>query len=214
MSEMNETPRSPREDAPENEERPQETAAMDEQPAQLDAESEIVEAPAQETAGRTPEEEAEHWHEQYLRTLADADNYRKRTERDRVQVRRYAVEDLLRTLLPFLDSLEMAAGASGSADEIREGVRLALAEAMRLLGEKGLASIEAVDTQFDPRVHEAVGMRPDPERPAGTVLDDVRRGYMLHDRVLRASRVHISVEPPKQSGPPSVDEDTDEAEEV
>ena len=205
---MNEIPRPPRENAAEGEDRLKETAAMDEQPAQFDAETEAVEAAAEEIAERTPEEEAKHWHEQYLRTLADADNYRKRTERDRVQVRRYAIEDLLRTLLPFLDSLEMAAEAEGGADEIRAGVRLALAEAIRLLREKGLAAIESVDAQFDPRVHEAVGMRPDPERPAGTVLEEVRRGYMLHDRVLRASRVHISIEPPP---PPAAKEDPEEA---
>ena len=69
---MNEIPRPPRENAAEGEDRLKETAAMDEQPAQFDAETEAVEAAAEEIAERTPEEEAKHWHEQYLRTLADA----------------------------------------------------------------------------------------------------------------------------------------------
>lgn len=151
-----------------------------------------------ERAEAPAEESAEVWKDKYLRALAELDNFRKRTERERDQVRRYAVEDLLRSILPVLDALEYAHAAEGDADAIRDGVRLALDDAMRILGDTGLARIDGVDEPFDPRFQEAVGVLPDEERAAATVLQVERTGYRLHDRVLRPSRVIISIRPPRE----------------
>ncbi len=147
-----------------------------------------------------PESEEKDYQELYLRTLADLDNYRKRVERDREQGRRYAAENLMRSLLPVLDSLKLAVDAAGESDDVcKEGVQLALDDFLRILRDRGMEPIEALDQPFDPRYHEAVGMLPDPDRPAGTVVKEERRGYRLRDRVLRASRVQITVQPPKPS---------------
>ncbi len=155
-------------------------------------------------------EEKTDWKDKYLRALAELENMRKRTERDRAQTHKYALEDVLRNILPVLDSLHYALRAEGDAAAIREGVELAISDAHRILGEQGLVQIDALHQPFDPRWHEAVGMRPDSDHPAGTVIEEERRGYRLHDRVLRPSRVHISVEPPQ----PQAEDDEAEAEQA
>ena len=116
-----------------------------------DADSTESIEPTEEAAA----EQTIDWKDKYLRALAEAENVRKRTERERIQTHKYALEDVLRNILPVLDSLHYA--------------------------------LKAED--------EAVGMRPDSAHPAGTVIEEERRGYKLHDRVLRPSRVQIS-EPP------------------
>jgi molecular chaperone GrpE len=159
-------------------------------PAEEQAASEAVEEPV-------AVETAEDWREKYLRALAELDNFRKRSERDREQMRRYSLEGALRSLLPVLDSLAYARDAEGDAEDIREGLALVLSDALRILGDLGVEPIDALDEPFDPRFHEAVGVLPDTERAQGTIVVEERRGYRLHDRVLRPSRVHISIRPPE-----------------
>lgn len=147
-------------------------------------------------APEAPTPPPEDWRDRYLRALADLDNYRKRMERERESARTHANEEFLRPLLPLLDALRSVVSSEGEVAALREGVRLALAEALRLLGEKGLEPIEAEGMPFDPRFHEACGMVPDASRPAGTVAKEILRGYRFRDRLLRASRVLVAVAPP------------------
>jgi molecular chaperone GrpE len=139
--------------------------------------------------------DAEDWKDKYLRSLAEIDNMRKRGERERASARKFALEALMRDLLPVLDSLEFAAEAEGDADAIRKGIEIALADALRVLQSNGLETIEAHGQTFDPRFHEAIGMRPHEELEPGKVVEEERKGYKLHDRVLRPSRVHIVIAP-------------------
>jgi molecular chaperone GrpE len=163
-------------------------------------EEEPVETPDAEPVGEAveaaPEPEPD-WKDRYLRALAELDNSRKRAEREADHRRRYALEGFLRELLPVLDALEHATDAGDAADAIREGLRLALADAGNILKRAGVEPIEAKGQPFDPRLHEALGMEPAPPGQApGTVLREVRRGYRFHDRVLRPSRVFIAIAPP------------------
>ena len=151
--------------------------------------------------GAVRDESADEWREKYLRTLAELDNYRKRMERERENSRRYALEGLLRNLLPVLDDLQLASAAEGDFESIRKGVEIALRDAMHILGEHGLELIEAMDRPFDPRFHEAMGGIPDTGRAPGTVVTELRRGYVLHDRVIRPSKVQVAVEPPAEPTP-------------
>ncbi|MHC4933079.1 MAG: nucleotide exchange factor GrpE, partial [Planctomycetota bacterium] len=173
---------------------PEEQESVNEQIAD---EETVVEEVGEAAAEPALQEIAEEWREKYLRTLAELDNFRKRSERDSSHVRKYALEGFLRNLLPVLDALHMAADAEGDAKAIRDGVVLALNDAMRILGEKGVEEIEALDELFDPRWHEAVGMLPAEDCPPGTVVKEERKGYRMHDRVLRPSRVHISMRLPE-----------------
>ncbi|MEE8107226.1 MAG: nucleotide exchange factor GrpE [Planctomycetota bacterium] len=165
-----------------------------------------AEAPAEGVEAIDPETTVEYWKDRYVRTLAELDNYRKRTERARAAGQQYAIEDLCRRLIPSLDALGLAIEAAGDADEIKGGVELALKDLLRVLGDKGMKPIDALHQQFDPRFHEAVGMQPSEEHPAGTVLAEMQRGYMLHDRVLRASRVQIAMAMPEMADEPETAE--------
>jgi len=157
-------------------------------------------APEEEIPDVEPKGAEEDWKDKYLRTLAELDNMRKRGERERASARKFALEALMRDLLPVLDSLEFAAEAEGDADAIREGIKMSLADALRVLQSHGLESIEAHGESFDPRFHEAIGMRPHEELEPGRVVEEERKGYKLHERVLRPSRVHIVIAPPEQEG--------------
>ena len=162
------------------------------------------------------EEVVEDFKDKYLRTLAEFDNMRKRGERERISARKYALEGLMRDLLPVLDSLEFAASAQGDADAIREGIEIALAGALRVLQSHGLETIVSHGEVFDPRVHEAIGMMPHDEFEAGRVAVEHRKGYLLAERVLRPSQVHIVIAPAAaddtaQDGENSADSDGEES---
>jgi len=163
------------------------------------------EAPVPSEAEAPAEENGNDWREKYLRSLAELDNFRKRVERDRELSRQYALEDLVRALLPVLDNLELACASEGGADAIREGVALALKDALRVLGDRGLEAIEAVDRPFDPYLHEAMAGIPDAAHEPGTCVAELCRGYTLHGRVLRPSKVHVAVEPPASADQPAED---------
>jgi molecular chaperone GrpE len=162
-------------------------------------ETEVEEAGAAEAET----ESAEEWRDKYFRTLAELDNYRKRMERERRHERRFAQDGLMRSLLPVLDSLEIACNAEGDLASIRQGIELALQDALRVLGEHGLQPIEALGKPFDPMVHEAMRMIPADAAP-GTVVEELSRGYLLHDRVLRASKVCVAMQKPEED---DVDDD-------
>jgi len=177
---------------------------------------EPVDGSAEQVEAVDPETTVEYWKDRYVRNLAELDNFRKRSERARAAGQQYAIEDLCRRLIPSLDALGMAIEAAGDAEEIKGGVELALKDLLRVLSEKGMKPIDALHEPFDPRFHEAVGMQPSDEHPVGTVLLEMQRGYMLHDRVLRASRVHIAMAMPEmtdESDPTNADSDASDSEE-
>ena len=129
-----------------------------------------------------------------LRTAAEFDNYRKRVERERRELSEYAGADVLTDLLPIVDDLERAlqAPAGGDAETYRKGVELILRQMLSLLQKRGVKPIEAVGTQFDPRVHEAVMQEVSAEHREGEVIAELRRGYTLGERLLRPSVVKVA----------------------
>ena len=129
-----------------------------------------------------------------LRTAAEFDNYRKRVERDRREQAEFAVADALQELLPIIDNLELALGsAAGSdADAYRKGVELIHQQMVELLRKRGVKPIAAVGADFDPRVHQAVVHEASTEHREGEVMAEMRRGYMLGDRLLRAALVKVA----------------------
>jgi molecular chaperone GrpE len=143
-----------------------------------------------------PPDPAAEWRDKYLRALAELDNYRKRQERDREIARVYATEALLRDVLPVVDDLETAARIDASPEAIREGIAIALRNLVNALEAKGMKPIESVGLPFDPRFHEAMGVLPAGDKPPGTVVAELKRGYVFHDRVLRPARVQIAMASP------------------
>ena len=128
-----------------------------------------------------------------MRTLADFDNYRKRAERERDEARRHAVAAPLQDLLEVLDNLRLALTAGGSAEDVKRGVELISRQFEEILRRHGVREIAAVGASFDPVLHEAVAREEDASVSAPTVAVELRRGYLLHDRLLRAAMVKVAV---------------------
>lgn len=143
--------------------------------------------------------EAAEAQDRYLRALADFDNYRRRVQREREEWRRQAQEELLREILPALDNFDRAltAGPAPGADGgFRAGVELIHRDFLKALERVGVRPFSAVGEPFDPLRHEAVARVERADVPDRTVVDEMQRGYLFHERVLRPARVVVAVEPP------------------
>ena len=128
-----------------------------------------------------------------MRTLADFDNFRKRSERERQETRKYALLEPLREFLEVVDNLGLALSAAGSADDLKRGVEMIHRQMQELLRRLGVKEIEALNQPFDPALHEAVQREEDPTVQKATVVGELRRGYMLHERLLRPTMVKVAV---------------------
>ncbi|RKY68912.1 MAG: nucleotide exchange factor GrpE [Candidatus Latescibacterota bacterium] len=141
------------------------------------------------------EAELSQKHEQLLRLAAEFENYKKRVNRDFAVLVKTANENLIKQLLPTLDNLERALNHSKTEDNfnsLREGVEMIFGQLLETLKKEGLTPIEAVGKPFDPHLHEAVMQVEDAKHPSGTVVDEVERGYMLNDKVLRHTKVVVN----------------------
>jgi molecular chaperone GrpE len=139
-------------------------------------------------------------HDQLLRLSAEFENYKKRMNRQMDDFRKYANETLLKDLLSVVDNLERALNTSGenSGESIHacvtEGVEMTLSEILKILSKFNVTPIVALGKPFDPVFHEAVMQEESEEQPANTVLNELQKGYLIHDRLLRPSMVVVSKE--------------------
>jgi len=129
-----------------------------------------------------------------LRAAADLENYRKRSLREKDDFQKFAVEGLLRDLLPVADNVDQAMAHLASSDlpTVRTGVEMTYKSFLDALKKKGVTPFDAKGAVFDPNLHEAVQTVPSDDVPAGRVVAEVRRGYLIHDRLLRAAMVVVS----------------------
>ena len=139
--------------------------------------------------------------DRYLRTVADFENYRKRSEREKDDFRKYAITNLLRDLLPVLDNFDRALDHAAEGDDFHKGVLLIYKQLYDILQKAGLKPIDDVNVRFNPNIHEAVIREENPSVPAQTVTALLQKGYFLHDRLLRPALVKVAV-----VGPEKVDE--------
>ena len=133
--------------------------------------------------------------ERYLRLAADFENFRRRKNQELADRSRYASEDAARALLPVLDNLRRAVGhAADAGDEavMVSGLELVVREFETALEKLGVEPIEAEGQPFDPALHEAIGGEEREGVDVDTVIDEVQRGYRLHDRVIRPSLVRVA----------------------
>ncbi len=134
----------------------------------------------------------EHY-DRLLRLTAEFDNYRKRTERERRELIEQAAGDLLGDLLPIVDDLERALAADArDGDAYRRGVEIIHKQMIDVMARRGVAPIEAVGADFDPTLHQAVVHEPSDGHRDGEVVEELRRGYTLRGRLLRASMVKVA----------------------
>lgn len=136
--------------------------------------------------------------EKYLRLVADFENYKKRIHKERVELLRMANEGLLLELLPVLDNLERALRAARSSpspvasESLIEGIEITLRLFKGILEKAGVKEIESVGQPFDPTLHHAVEQVESACDPEDTVVEEVLRGYLLDQRVLRPALVKVS----------------------
>lgn len=152
---------------------------------------------------RTIEEQkqfAQNNYEKFLRAYAELENYKKRAEKDKVDILKYANEDLVRDLLPFVDNLQRAvehasAEKDNDPEALIEGVKLTLKDLMRTLEKHGLKPIESVGGVFDPNLHEAMMQVQSDDHEPQTIVEEFQKGYLLKDRLLRPARVSVAMKP-------------------
>jgi molecular chaperone GrpE len=134
------------------------------------------------------------------RAQAELVNYRKRSDEERIAQQQYSNSRLIIKLLPVVDELELAvnhADNSGSRDPWVEGVKLIQRKVSSLLESEGVSKIEAIGAQFNPLEHEAVGAEVSTKYPPGYVIEVVRDGYRLHERVIQPAQVVVAREAPQ-----------------
>ena len=161
-------------------------------------------------------EETKAHQEQYLRTLADMENLRKRTQREKEELAKFANENILREILPVIDNLERAvehADQVANGGGLLEGVKMTLTQFSQVLGRFGVEPVEALGQPFDPALHQAMGQIESDEQPVNTVIQQMQKGYQLNERLLRPAFVMVAKAPsapvPEEENPDTTNE-TDE----
>jgi molecular chaperone GrpE len=170
-------------------------------PASVETDAPVEEVKAA-LAAKT--EEAQALHERYLRLAAEFDNYRKLSQRDMREASRFANEGMLRELLPIVDNLERAVkAAQGTAngEGLVRGVELTLKQFGETLAKFGVRPVASVGDPFDPTCHQAVARVERPDVPENQVIEEFQKGYLLHDRILRAAMVSVAGAPAGGTAP-------------
>jgi len=175
------------------------TDSADEQTA--DNASDTADSPADEAADKveekpkepTAEEQLAELKDRYLRLMAEYDNYRKRTLKEKTELLLGGSEKTVKAILPILDDFERAmADKSDDVEAIKKGTELIFSKFNKVLEGLGLKKIEAIGAEFDTDLHEAVAMIPAPtDDMKGKVIDCVQTGYSLNDKVIRCAKVAV-----------------------
>ena len=175
--------------------------AADERPAAKPSETAEQEAAPAEAPAAEPD-----WKDLYARLLADFDNFKKRTARDREDTYRFAEADILRDFLPVVDNLALALStAKDAADPFVKGVRLVYDTFLGSLRDHGAEPFDSVGQELDTEKMEAIAQLPSAEVEEGRVSNEVKRGWTLKGRVLRAAQVVVSAGAPAPAAPASPD---------
>lgn len=134
------------------------------------------------------------WKDRYARAMADFDNFRKRTARDREDLVKFAASDVLKDILPTVDNLARALSeAKDKADDpFVAGVKLVYDGLVKALADHGATPLDAVGEPFDANYHEALAQLPSDDVEEGNVMSEVKRGWMLNGKLLRAAQVVVS----------------------
>jgi molecular chaperone GrpE len=174
-------------------------------------EAEIAQSPEERIAALVSA--VDELRDRFLRAAAETDNVRKRAERDVADARAYGITSFARDVLSVADNLSRAldtigeearAGAEGTLKSLLDGVELTRREMQNILKKHGVRELDPKGEKFDPNFHQAMYEVPDPQAPAGTVVQVVQTGYAIGDRVLRPALVGVSkggtkAPPPEQA---------------
>ena len=190
------------EDTPPDSEAPEETAAEEGEETETGAEETGEEAVEE----LTPEQQVEELNDKLLRALAEAENVRRRAEREKSDAAKYAITNFAREVLGVADNMERAMASVDSEarkkdpalEQLMVGLEMTEREMLSTFERFGIKPIEAMGEKFDHNLHEAMFELDDTSKPAGTVMQVVEAGYLLNDRLLRPAKVGVSKGGPKE----------------
>ena len=191
--------------APDSENGAEETAG-DPETASAENGTDSAQADDMEQRLEAATREAAENYDRLLRVSADFENYKKRSAREMQNFRKYANQDLVKDLLPILDNLELALKSASEEDKatnaLLEGIELIRKEILRVLEKHDVKQIDALGRPFDPSFHEAVMREETDDHPENTVITELQKGYLMHDRLIRPSMVAVAM-PVKKENPPA-----------
>ena len=190
------------EDTPPDSEAPEETAAEEGEETETGAEETGEEAVEE----LTPEQQVEELNDKLLRALAEAENVRRRAEREKSDAAKYAITNFAREVLGVADNMERAMASvdlearkkDPALEQLMVGLEMTEREMLSTFERFGIKPIEAMGEKFDHNLHEAMFELDDTSKPAGTVMQVVEAGYLLNDRLLRPAKVGVSKGGPKE----------------
>ncbi len=188
ITEDPEEKRDPAESQPDDKEGKTWTAEEDASTSDVDA--------LKEDAACARQEAAEN-HDRFLRACAELENYKKRAQRQMDDHRKFSNTELIKDLLPVVDNLERAVAAFRENRQtteacMAEGVEMTLQEIQNILKKHNVTPVESQGKPFDPNYHEAVMQEPSDAHPENTVVNELQKGYLLHDRLIRPAMVVVS----------------------
>ena len=168
--------------------------ATPEEPASTEGKAaEEAEAPKAEEESAAPD-----WKDRYARAMADFDNFRKRTARDREDLVKFAAADVIKEILPTVDNLALALDKAKdkAEDPFVAGIKLVYDGLLKALANQGATPLDSVGEPFDANFHEALAQLPSPDVDEGVIMNEVKRGWLLHGKLLRVAQVVVSAGKP------------------
>ncbi|AIY05231.1 Heat shock protein GrpE [Planococcus sp. PAMC 21323] len=176
------------------------TTEAEEQAEVADTEQPETDLPVEEEAETVDEveklrEQLDAEQNKYLRLLADYDNFKRRTQKDKELANKFRSQSLLADILPVLDNFERALSVPTKSEEsasLLKGIEMVQKSLLEAVNREGLEEIKAIGEQFDPNFHQAVMQEKDDSAEPGEVLQELQKGYILKDRVLRPAMVKVN----------------------
>jgi molecular chaperone GrpE len=172
---------------------PEDEANMAEEPA-------VTETEATPASPADLQDKINQLQDQLLRGQAELENFRRRSQREMADIRKYQSLPVVRDLLPAVDNLNRAVQAgeqTGDVTNLLAGIRMVVQQLADTLKGNAAQPIDAEGKSFDPNLHEALSQVPTPDHPPMTVIQVVESGYVMHDRVVRPAKVIVSCAPPE-----------------
>jgi len=163
-----------------------------------DKDNKKIDDPLKEMGARLEslEKEGKESYDRFLRVSAEFENYKKRAAREMNDFRKFANESFIKAMLPVVDNLDRAIESSSNDDHaqnsVLEGVNMTLKEILKVFEQFNVKPFESLGKAFDPALHQAVMQEETDDHPENTVLNELQKGYMMHDRLLRPAMVVVS----------------------
>lgn len=158
------------------------------------------------------EKEAKDHYDRYLRAVADLENFKKRAARDKADTIKYGKEEIIKDILPFLDSLDRALEHADASDAktFKEGLALMQDQLLCCLKKHGVERIESAGANFDPNIHEALMQMESDQHENNQIVSEMEKGYLLNGRLIRPSRVCVCKKTNKEKNECDINEETGE----